>query len=446
MMNKSTEDNKILVFVERRTPRLSYIFNLIFRELLGLNLEITIDKSVFKNSIIPKLSYGYSDIGEDLFIAADSLLYERGITDIVLTFSTYNNLPCFFNTYNKKSAFPFDLFAASFYLVSRYEEYLPYINDKYGRFPASESIAFNKGFLQKPLVNIWSIDLGNKLKEIFHDLTITTPTYKYLPTIDIDAAFAYKDKGFWRIIGGYLKDLRDRKFDDINERTNVLLGKGKDPFDSFDYIFQLHKSFNLIPIFFILYADYGNNDKNLPTYNWKFQALIRHIADYGEIGIHPSFASNTEKIKLEKEIKLLSKITHSEITKSRQHFLIINMPETYRNISNHGIKNDYSMGFAANPGFRASICTPFYFYNLEHEMITSLKINPFAYMEGTLKDYMGLDTDAAYIIIKDLIDEVKAVGGTFISLWHNESLGGKKRWKGWPEIYERSLQYGRILP
>jgi hypothetical protein len=42
---------------------------------------------------------------------------------------------------------PFDPLAATFYLVSRYEEYLPFIPDEHGRFPAKQSFAFSNGFL-----------------------------------------------------------------------------------------------------------------------------------------------------------------------------------------------------------------------------------------------------------------------------------------------------------
>ena len=433
--------DKILIYSDKRTPRLIYTFNLILKDLLGLSPDFTSDKQKFSESNLPKISYGYHCINDEFFVASDDLLFERGIKELEISFSEYNGLPCFFTTYNKKSAYPFDLFAAAFYLVSRYEEYLPFIKDKYGRFDAEVSMAFKHGFLQKPLVNIWAKDLGHKLTAKFPELQITLPQFRYLPTIDIDAAYAYKQKGYWRILGGYLKDFRYGDFEGIRERTAVLRGKQKDPFDSFDYIFELHRKYSLEPLFFVLFADYGTNDKNLPTYNRHFQSLVRRLGDYGGIGIHPSFTSNFQKEKLSKEINQLSKVTHQRITKSRQHFLMLSMPETYNNLINNGIEEDYTMGYASNPGFRASIATPFYFFNLEYEMTTALKLYPFAYMEGTLRDYMNLDPQQALEYIKTLAGEIKAVGGVFISLWHNESLGGRKRWEEWPEIYEQSLKY-----
>jgi len=96
---------------------------------------------------------------------------------------------------------------------------------------------------------------------------------------------------------------------------------------------------------------------------------------------------------------------------------------------------DYTMGYAAEPGFRAGICTPFYFYDLDYETETKLLVYPFTVMDGTLRDYKDVGIEEAKAIIQSLIYEVKAVNGTFISLWHNESLSDQGRWKGWREVY-----------
>ncbi len=436
-------NNKILILVPKKTNRLVFIFNHFFKELLGLELQLCTEKEKFIAHKTAKIHYGFSAIGDEFFIAADNLLFERGIKDQELSFGQYYNLPTLFPTYNKNSKYPFDLFSASFFLISRYEEYLPFIKDKYGRFPASESIAFKNGFLQKPLIDIWAKDFSFMLKENFPDIEINRPKYNFISTIDIDAAFAYKHKGALRIIGGYLKNIRDLDFNDFIYRTKVLLGKEKDPFNTFDYIFDIIHKHKLETIFFILFADYGTNDKNTPTYNRTFRELVAYIGDNAKVGIHPSFTSNTVVSKLKKEIANLSKTVHQEITKSRQHFLIIHMPSTYRNLSSFGITDDYSMGFAGEIGFRASTSMSFLFYDLEMEYTTSLRIHPFAAMEGTLKDYKKMTAEEALKEYKKIIDETKAVDGTFISIWHNESLSNKKRWIDWNNVFEKMIEYAK---
>ena len=418
-----------------------YIFNHIFGEMLGLEPKCIHDKEEFNAYEGPKLNYSFQPIDDELYIMADDLLFERGISDHEISFGEYLDEKCFFLTYNKKSAFPFDLFSASFYLITRYEEYLPFIKDKYGRFDAEESLAFEKGFLRKPLINIWVLDLAKKLQSLFSDLELSFSEYKFISTIDIDAAFAYRQKGMLRTAGGYVKDLIHLDFDEMNTRTQVLLRKQGDPFNTFDYQFEIQRRYNLQQIYFILFADYGTNDKNTPTHSRIFRELIRWIADHADVGIHPSFTSNSVSGKLKNEISLLSKTLHDEVVKSRQHFLILHLPSTYRNLINQGITDDYSMGYASQIGFRASVCTSFLFYDLEMENTTTLRIHPFAAMEGTLRDYNKFDAENAISQYREIIDEVKAVDGTYISIWHNESLSDQKRWKGWREVYEKMIEY-----
>ncbi len=432
---------KILIYTHKRTNRVLYIFKHVFGEMLGLDAECIHDKEAFTAYEGPKLNYSFQPIGDEPFIMADDLLFERGISEQELNFADYNGQKSFFLTYNKKSVFPFDLFSASFYLITRYEEYLPFMKDKYGRFDAEESLAFSEGFLNKPLINIWAKDLADKLQSFYPDLEVKLPQYKFISTIDIDAAFAYRQKGMLRTAGGYLKDLRSFNFSEIKKRTGVLLGKESDPFDTFDYQFEIQKKYNLKPIYFILFADYGTNDKNTPTHSRIFKELVRWIADHADVGIHPSFTSNSVSGKLKKEIKLLSKTLHREVSKSRQHFLILNLPNTYRNLINQGITDDYSLGYASQIGFRASTCTSFLFYDLEMENTTSLRLHPFTAMEGSLRDYRQLNARQALEEYQGIIDEVKAVGGTYISIWHNESLSNQKRWVAWREVYEKMIEY-----
>jgi hypothetical protein len=127
---------------------------------------------------------------------------------------------------------------------------------------------------------------------------------------------------------------------------------------------------------------------------------------------------------------------------SRQHFVLLTLPDTYRRLLELGIKEDYSMGFASFPGFRAGTSLPFRFYDLREECETGLLIHPFQAMDVTLQQYLRLTPGEATARIEALIRKIKAVRGTFTSLWHNESLSGQGIWKGWREVFERMVQKG----
>ncbi|HEY9115663.1 MAG TPA: polysaccharide deacetylase family protein, partial [Bacteroidales bacterium] len=203
---------------------------------------------------------------------------------------------------------------------------------------------------------------------------------------------------------------------------------------------EYQKKYKLKPLYFILFGHYSRFDKNLSIRNLHFRKLIKRLGDYASIGIHPSYNSNDDPRLFAVEIKNLSNVIKKEITSSRQHFLRLTFPETYRNLIDQDITDDYTMGYALLPGFRAGICNSYNFFDLDMEIETHLRLHPFAVMDGTLKDYMELSPEQAIETIRKLIEAVKAVDGTFISLWHNESLSNEKRWAGWLEVYEKMLE------
>jgi hypothetical protein len=310
----------------------------------------------------------------------------------------------------------------------------------HNRFEADSSIAFQHQFLHKPIVNYWLINFKKCLLNHFPQLQFKNQTYSYISTIDIDNAYAFKQKGVMRTIGGYGRSVVNFFWEDFAERTKVLLGKLKDPYDTYEKQLEIQKKYKINVIYFFLLGDYGINDKNLPSNNKKFQSLIKHLNDYAEVGIHPSYGSNDNYNQVKKEINRLSTIVHRDIFKSRQHFLKLKFPSTYKTLIENGITDDYTMGYATNLGFRASVCTPYFWYDLDTETETTLKIHPFPIMEATLRFYMKEKPEHAMQHILPIVNEVKKVDGELITLWHNESLSNWREWKGWQNLYEEVVR------
>lgn len=435
----------LLIWISTETNRTRYIFQLVIKDLLGIDYRVTTDVDEFKRSEEARLSYGKSLVDEAVpHIHSADLLFMRGIDSLDFETSRFDDIPIIFKTYSKNSVLPYDIFAASFFMVSRYEEYLPYRRDEHGRFSAKESLAWSKGFLNLPVVNIWSLQLLSILKTFYPGLSYNTPEYRFEPTIDVDSAFAIRHKGLLRSFGGYIKDIRKGDLHNMVYRTKVISGSLADPFDVFDELHSLHQSFNLRPYYFILYGAYGMHDKNIPTTSEKFKRLIRWLADTADVGIHPSYASNSDPNILKQEVDELSNVLHSPILRSRQHFLKLELPLTYRNLINLDIEHDYTMGFAAAPGFRAGITIPFKFYDLDLDAPGTLTVHPFTLMDGTMKDYLQINDADVVDYTTDLIKTVRKYGGTFGLLWHNETFSETGRWKGWREIYIRILREAAV--
>ena len=426
----------LLVYSHSLSPRLRYVFKQIFTSILKINIVFTDDKEFFTNSDSLKISYTHRPICNELFFKSTDLLFQKSILNQEVSVFEYKKKPCFYPC--EGSCLPFDPFASSFFMLSRYEEYLPQIKDKFGRFEAKESFAFKNGFLKKPVVDIWSNMIKEEVKSYYPNFIFPNKNYRFFNTIDIDNAYAYLEKGFLRNLGGFFRDIIKRK-DPLN-RLKVVFSQ-KDPYDTFNHLLHLHKQYNLNTTFFFLLADYGINDKNVPVTSRKLINQIKEVSDYCNVGLHTSFASLSRSKKLKLELNRLMDIIHTEVLYTRQHFIKLDIPKMYRNLVKFGVKHDFSMGFASRPGFRAGTCNPYLFYDLDLENEMDLTIHPFMIMDVTLNDYMNLSPSDSLSLIKDIINEVKNVNGDFISVWHNESLNFQDRWSGWQGVYEEMIKY-----
>tara|TARA_R110002073_G_scaffold293194_2_gene458788 strand:+ start:66759 stop:67988 length:1230 start_codon:yes stop_codon:yes gene_type:complete len=409
--------------------------------LVSVDFTSKIEEFVAHNG--PKLSYTKVPLGNEFFIRSHDLLFDQGVSDLEINIQNWDEVPCFFNA-GPKSNIPFDIFSASFYLISRYEEYLPHVRDTHERYTAEQSLAFKYRFLEKPIVDVWAMKLKKELTEKFIDYEFPERSFSFISTIDVDNAYAYKYKSFVRSAGGLVNDFFKLKLRNFWDRLLVLLRIKKDPYNVFDKILSASKKYKIETIFFFLIGDYTTFDTNVSASKNKFRLLIKHIVDYAKVGLHPSYFTMKNSSMLKKEKERLESVTNIPTTKSRQHFLRFSLPETYQNLIDLEIEEDYSMGYASHVGFRASTCTPFYFYDLDFEIQTPLKIFPFALMDTTLNDYMELTPKQSLGRIKDLYTEVKNVKGTFVTLFHNESISGYLRWRGWQRVYETMLKIIKV--
>ncbi len=431
----------LLIYVEKVTNRLGYTLNLIFKELMGLEYTITTNREYFCEYEGFKFSYCKEKICDEVFLYCDDILFRTTIEMVDLNYFEQDGMSYLFKVYSKDSVCNYDVLAAAFYMVSRYEEYLPFIQDKHSRFCSQDSIAFKKGFLEKPVVNIWVEELKKKIAETYPDMVFAERYFSFTNTIDVDSAYAYIGKGFWRSILGFGKDFLQRNFTACLRRIGTLVGKDTDPFDTFDYIIAQNQKYRLNTIFFVLFGYYGPYDKNITPDNYRFQQLVKTLCDYAKVGIHPSYESFDSPEQMNTQIRMLSSILHKPVKYSRFHFLRFRLPESYRTLMENNIEADYSMGYSDNVGFRAGICNSFNFYDLALDFETKLRVFPFAYMDVAFKNGLQLSPMQTLEKVKGLIEEVKKVNGNFISIWHNESLSDQMQWKGWREVYEGTLDY-----
>lgn len=427
----------LLVYTHKITPRLTYAFRHISLRVLNVPVSFTTTVEEFIAHDSMKISYTKQPLSSELFIRSHELLFEQGLSDLDIHVQDWGHTKCFFST-SDKSSMPFDIFAATFYLLSRYEEYLPHVKDEYGRFLATESLAFNEGFLHQPVVDIWAYKFKAILQEQFPDFEFPIKKYNIQPVIDVPVAYYFKEKGLLRTFGGAVNDLFRLKLKQFYRRFQSLAGFKRDPYDTFKWIITKQKQNPNKFIVFFLIGEYSTYDKNININKKRFVSLIKYVADYCKVGLKVSFLALDDKEMLKKEKRTLESTTNHPLEASRHSFSKLNLPESYRNLIELEIKQDFTMGYINHLGFRAGTCTPFHFYDLDYEVQTPLQINPFHCVDyALLKRHSLLDKKEDLLRI---IREVKNVNGTFVPIFHNYSFSDMDRWKGFRELFRMVLE------
>ena len=430
----------LLIYTHKITPRLTYIMRHVFVNLLGIEIDFTTKVEEFIKHSGPKITYTKQPLQNEFFVRSNELLFEQGINDLQVTISNWDSVPCFFPT-GERSNLPFDVFAASFFLIARYEEYLPHVKDIHGRFSPKDSIAYQNGFLQRPVVDLWAYMLLDALKERFADLEYKRRSYDFLSILDVATSHCYANRGIVRGFAGMVMDLGTLRLRRVFERIAVGLNRRKDPYDNFAELIALHKKFGVRSNFFFQFADYSKYDKNVSTNSIRFKSLIKYVADYSPVSLAASYSSFTDMELLKKEKANLEEVINRPVNNSKMRYNRVDVPETYRNLIAAEFTDDYTMGYTYELGFRAGTCTPFQFYDIPLEVKQPIKIHPFA-----VHDYALSKLKKESLILEQvdfLAKQVKNVDGTLITMFSNELLGNTDG-QDWMAIYAKIMQQQHV--
>ncbi len=445
----TSPDKTILIYTGHSCPRLQYIADVLFAGKAGLtnSAEDFISFTGFKINYtaermgaVNTISQQSSDTitadtlpdtlpetaaAEHLWIVPHGLLEQSGIQPQATDCFKWEGLTVFFKT---AGDIPFDFLAASFYLISRYEEYLPHHKDAFGRYAHTNSLAYKEQFLNQPLIQCWleKITPANQWRQPF----------SFLPTYDIDIAYSYLHHSTIRNVAGFFRDFLRMDAQAVGERLQVLNGIRPDPYAVYEWLDLLHDSLQLKPIYFFLVAQHKKGlDKNLSPNLPAVKKLIAHCAALYQLAVHPSVRSVAHPEILKKEIGLLQMNSGQPITASRNHYIMLQFPQTYRSLIAAGMEQDYSMGYPSSNGFRASYTAPFLWFDLLADTVTGLTIHPFCYMDSTAIFQERLAPEIAAEDLQYYFDTVKWSGGECITIFHNNFLTQQEGFIAWRDLY-----------
>lgn len=449
----------LLIYTTVVSKRLNYIIKTLFAD----RAKLTTNEAEWMAYEGFRINYSdrhFSSTIAFFTIEPQSLLFEEDIHQQHFVYSEWEGMVVFFQT--KQGDLPFDIFAAAFYLIARYEEYLPFEADEYGRFPHEAGMAFQQGFLKIPLVQYWVKKLLEKLAAFQYNHSLTafqnsitntgaTSSFKFIPSYDIDVAYCYQEQPLLKNLFGFFKCLFQARFNDFIERANVFSGIQADPYDQYAWLDQLHQELKLSPIYFFLLAKKRKGvDKNISPSKKGLQQLIQQHAKKYIVGIHPSWQSSNDEKILQEERNCMEKIIrfslfntaedYITIAHSRQHYLRMNLPDTYQRLMGAGIQHDYTMGYGAINGFRASYAAPFKWYDLSNDQATDIVIHPFCFMDTTAIFQQRMPVYDAMQELQFMYNSVKSVGGDMMCIFHNQYLSNQLEWKEWKNAYEKFLR------
>ena len=411
----------LLIYTNNINNRIQYVFEHIFENILGVEFAFCLSEEDYLAYLGPKFSYGIGENLGNVFFARHAIMLSLEVEKQDFAFAHFNDDQVPFSV--EKGDFPFDIFAAAFYFLSRYEEYIIPERDQNQRFEGKSSLLYELGLIRRPIIDEWALTIAEEIQKKYPQFEIADKKFAFIPTLDIDRPYYFKNDSF------------------LKKTSKKLLKALKtDPFDVYQQVADWDNTFGLKTIYFILIGNKHQHDTAPSIKNKYFIEAIQEIKSNHLIGIHPSYFSHLNRASITEEKNDLAEIIKEKIDLSRQHYLLLSLPNTYRDLISAGIKKDFTLAFADQAGFRAGTCTPFFWYDLEHEEITTLYLYPTAVMDQTLKKYLKLNPEQAMLLIEELMENVKSVSGTFISLWHNESVNDFGAWQGWKIVYVKMLE------
>ena len=397
----------------------TYIIDILFGEFLDLNYTIELGSSDYEIVLDNQKKLTIKDT-----------FFNKYPKD--LEYLKLENIP--------KNIEDLDIFALSFFMLTRWEEYVNKNRDSHDRFPATESLAYKEGFLDRPIVNEKLEELKEQLLEIESSLKFKKREFEFVLTHDVDDVKFWKSKKqlFRMVIGDFLKR-KDIKLalSRVKEYYLVSTDKIKDPFNTFDWLMDRSEELGLKSRFYFMSDGLTEYDNRYDITTQK--DLIERIKKRGHIiGIHPSYNaySNFEQFKKEKE--LLEKVSKCKIDEGREHYLRFEVPITWQIWEDNGMRVDSTCGYADKEGFRCGIGDEFSVFNILTREKLKLKERPLIVMDGSFLTYQkSISPKEMDNEIKILIDRVKKYDGTFTFLWHNSSFNGI--WKDFINIYSKVL-------
>lgn len=432
-------------------PEKKYIIDVIFNEFLGLSYKINI-KNVKNyeivlendNTIIIKDHFFNNLVEKEQYLSSKNI--PKTCKFIKKTPLIENNIPIIFgkdllNVSNNKITCEIDIFASSFFMLTRWEEHVNIERDIHNRFPLKESFAYKNKFYDTPVVNEYVEILWNMLAYLDCKQERKKRKFNIILTHDVDYPL-FSTRNIFKTVG---VDLIVRKsfsnaYSSFRSIIKGRINSSSDLFNTFGYLMELSEKYNLKSHFFFMSAKKSKYDYGYSLKNRFIKNLFVEIKKRGHIiGFHPGYDTYNNYKKWKEELDLLSKFTSQKIVCGRQHFLRFDPFSTWQIWEDNNMEWESSLGYPEKEGFRCGTCFEYSVFNIHKRKKLILKEKPLIAMDGGI-NYGGKNVSGEIIerALK-IKNTIKKFNGDFILLWHNSSFN-IPIWKDGKKIYEEILR------
>lgn len=326
-----------------------------------------------------------------------------------------------------------DIIASTFFLVTRYEEYVRRdVRDEHGRFPGRESLPYRAGFLHRPIVEEYRRLLRGWLRDA--GVQINEPAvgirHVYL-THDVDRPWQKQYSFFGALMRCMKSMIIKRQFYIGNLKSNLTPLSRDKLYQALKWLISedaklaIRGNRNIIDvIYFVLCCNSGKNDICYHKQKQRFRKLIGLLKEYAEVGLHVSYAAGLNPKLIKNESETYARNIGHDAVISRYHYLTCREPQDLRALIDVGITEDFTHSYADIAGFRLGTCRAVNWIDAERMELTPLILHPMTVMECTLdlEKYMGLSYEEAYSHCIMLLDAVNEYAGEVVLLWHNTSV------------------------
>ena len=426
----------LLIYAPKLPNRLQYTFKVVLQNWCGWRVRFTLSRAEYDACEEPKLAYVPSPEAFDGDWLAHTLLFENELEK-----EYYETNQSFKSLFPGGSAISkgIDWFAAIFFNISRYEEWINPHRDEYGRYEPHESILYKQGLLDRPIVDEWVKDLQTYLIERFPVLASTAFQRRYQAafSIDVDRPFLYKGRCLFNRIAVLGKSAVEGRWMDFNQHLRVWLKREKDPYDQFESMAYHASLEGYNPIYFFHVGSYEEPDKNV---RWDYAAYGRKIRMVAEAGWHASVRSMSALKYGQKELNKIRTCRREGISRVRQHYLVDELIHRPRQLEEMGITADYSMGYAQQNGFRAGTGYAFPHYDFITESALSIVHVPFAIMESAFQNYLPYQSKEMWQQWDELIQQAKKANSRLEIVFHWHSLSDHGPYEGWRSIFNKLVE------